>query len=178
MKIILETDRLLLREFVPDDLEDFHRLVSDPDVTRYTGDGEHRIEEVRKGLEERVFRAYRQHGYGRWATVLKASAWVIGFAGLKYLDDVGETDVGYRFFKEYWGRGLATEASAAVVRYGFEQLRLEKVVGIAHVENKASIRVLEKVGFTFQSLTMYLGCPVVWYVMERAGPLPPRACES
>src|SRR5580698_2521943 len=106
MTMILETDRLLLREFVLDDVEEFFRMVSDPDVTRYTGDGGKTLEDARKGLEERVFQDYVKHGYGRWAAVFKLTGKVIGFAGLKYLDDVGEVDLGYRFFKEYWGKGL------------------------------------------------------------------------
>ena len=67
MKTILETDRLLLREFVMDDVEDFFKMVSDPDVTRYTSDGGKTLEEARKGLEERLFQDYRKYGYGRWA---------------------------------------------------------------------------------------------------------------
>src|SRR5205823_10738173 len=85
----------------------------------------------------------------------KPTGEVIGFAGLKYLDDVNEVDLGYRFFKEHWGKGLATEASKPVVAYGFEVLRLHRIVGIADIENKASIRVLEKVGFRFEKFTTY-----------------------
>jgi len=179
MKSILETDRLLLREFVTEDLEAMYRLANDPDVTRYTGDGGKPLEELRKVLEERVFRDYQKYGYGRWATVLKENSQVIGFAGLKYLDDVGETDLGYRFFKEYWGRGLATEVSSAAVRYGFQQLRLKKIIGIVNVENKASVRVLDKLGFSLQKFTTYHDSPVAWYVRERATcPLRLRGTES
>jgi RimJ/RimL family protein N-acetyltransferase len=149
-------------------------MVSDPDVTRYTGDGGKTLEEARRGLEERVFQDYRHYGYGRWAAVYKPTGKVIGFAGLKYLDDVGEVDLGYRFFKEYWGRGLATEASRAILTHGFGTLRLQRVIGIADVENKASMRVLEKVGFTLEKLTSYRGHDVAWYVLER-GPLEPTA---
>lgn len=165
MKTILETDRLFIREFVLDDLEAFFRLVTDPDVTRYTGDAGNTLEEVATGMKERVFGAYQKHGYGRWATVLKATNQVIGFAGLKYLDDIGEIDLGYRFFKEYWGQGLATEAALPVVRHGFHHFNLDRVIGIADVENKASIRVLEKVGFTFEKFTTYRGFSVAWYAM-------------
>jgi RimJ/RimL family protein N-acetyltransferase len=128
MKTILETDRLLLREFVLDDVEDFFRMVSDPDVIRYVGEGAKTIEEARRGLEERPIQDYRKHGYGRWATVYKPNGKVIGFAGLKCLDDVKEVDLGYRFFKEYWGQGIATEASRAIIAYGFDTLRLSREV--------------------------------------------------
>jgi RimJ/RimL family protein N-acetyltransferase len=167
MKLILETDRILLREFVLDDVEAFFRMVSDPDLTRYTGDGGKTLEEARKGLEERLFQDYRKYGYGRWAAVYKPTGQVIGFAGLKYLEDVGEVDLGYRFFKEYWGQGLATESSRAVLAYGFDTRRLQRIIGIADIENKASIRVLEKVGFQFEKFTTYRGHEVAWYAIER-----------
>lgn len=167
MNTILETDRLLLREFVMDDAEAFFRMISDPDVTRYTGDGGKTLEEAKKGLEERLFRDYRKYGYGRWAAVYKATGNVIGFAGLKYLDDVNEVDLGYRFFKEHWGKGLATEAAKAVLGYGVVVLRLQRIIGIADIENKASIRVLEKVGFQFERCTTYGGHDVAWYAVEQ-----------
>jgi RimJ/RimL family protein N-acetyltransferase len=167
MKIILETDRLLPREFVMDDVDDFFRMVRDPDVTRYTGDGGKTLEEARKGLEERLFQDYQKYGYGRWAAVYKATGTIIGFAGLKYLDDVGEVDLGYRFFKEHWGKGLATEASRAILAYGCDVLRLQRIIGIADIGKKASIRVLEKVGFSFEKYTTYRGHEVAWYAFER-----------
>lgn len=166
MKVILETDRLLLREFIVADVPAFFRMISDPQVIRYTGDWANTLEEARRGLEERVFEDYRRHGYGRWAVVYKPVGKVIGFAGLKYLDDVSEVDLGYRFFPEYWGLGLATEASRAVLAYGFETLQLSRIVGIALVENQASIRVLEKVGFRFEKFTSYQGYEVAWYGLE------------
>ena len=167
MKTILETNRLLLREFVIEDVDDFFRMISDPDVTRFTGDGGKTLEEARAGMQERLFRDYEVHGYGRWAVVEKLTGKVIGFAGLKYLDDVNEVDLGYRFFKEHWGRGLATEASQAVLAYGVETLQLQRIIGIADVENKASIRVLEKIGFQFERFTTYQGHAVAWYAFEK-----------
>ena len=167
-KPILETDRLLLRHFNLDDAEAFFRMVSDPEVTRYTGGvGAKTLEEARKELEQRPLRDYQVHGYGRFAAVYKATGQVIGFAGLKYLEDVNEVDLGYRFFKEYWGQGLATEASKALVPYGFDVVRLPRIIAFADPENKASRRVLEKVGFTFEKLTTYQGHNVAWYGINR-----------
>jgi RimJ/RimL family protein N-acetyltransferase len=169
MRVMLETERLLLREFTLDDVPVFHRMVTDPDVTRYTGDqGKARtLEEVRAGLTERVLGDYARHGYGRWAAVYRPDNAVIGFAGLKYLPDVGETDLGYRFFKEYWGRGLATEAARALMDWGFAHLPLHRYIGIADSENVASCRVLEKVGFRFVRRTTYQGFDVAWYEINK-----------
>jgi RimJ/RimL family protein N-acetyltransferase len=171
MNTILETDRLLLREFVIADLQEFFRMESDPDVTRFTGDTRQTLEEARKRLEDSPFQDYQKHGYGRWAAVYKPTGTVIGFAGLKYLDDVAEVDLGFRFFKEHWGKGLATEASRAVVAYGFGPLQLERIIGIVDIENQASIRVLVKVGFTFERFTTFRGHEVAWYAARRG--LPP-----
>ncbi len=80
---------------------------------------------------------------------------------------MGEVDLGYRFFKDYWGRGLATEAARATLAYGVETLQLQRIIGIADVENRASIRVLEKVGFTFEKFTTYRDHAVAWFVFEK-----------
>jgi ribosomal-protein-alanine N-acetyltransferase len=167
MSIILETDRLTLRQFVPADLDDFYRLVTDPDVTRYTGDGgPHTQEEVRRGLEERVLADYQKHGFGRWAVVERATGRVIGFAGLKRQPELGEVDLGYRFFKDYWGRGLATEASRPIVQYGFARLQLSRIIGLVAPEHRASARVLEKLGFQCERVAPYRGEETVWYALE------------
>jgi ribosomal-protein-alanine N-acetyltransferase len=94
------------------------------------------IQEARKGLEERPLQDYRKHGYGRWAAVYKPTGEVNGFAGLKYLDDLNEVDLGYRFFKEHWGKGLATEASRAVVAYGFDVLRRRRIIAFASRDSR------------------------------------------
>jgi [ribosomal protein S5]-alanine N-acetyltransferase len=142
-------------------------MVSDPDVTRFTGDDCQTLEVARKRLEDGPFQDYRKHGYGRWAAVYKTTGTVIGYAGLKYLGDAGEVDLGFRFFKEYWGKGLATEASRAIVAYGLGTLQQKRIAGIADIENKASIRVLEKVGFTFERFTTFRDHEVAWYALER-----------
>jgi RimJ/RimL family protein N-acetyltransferase len=116
--LILETDRLLLREFDEGDAEAFYVLGSDPAITRYTGDpggGLSSIEHAVQVLLAHPMADYVRHGFGRWACVHKATGTVIGFAGLKHLDELGEVDIGYRLLPAYWGAGLATEAGRAAV---------------------------------------------------------------
>ena len=104
MTAILDTDRLLLREFVPEDLETFYRLVSDPEVTRFTGDGGKAREEVKRGLEERVFGDYRKHGYGH--ALLEAA---VTWAEEKGVDQVTAITDGNRDNNRFLARlGLAT----------------------------------------------------------------------
>jgi RimJ/RimL family protein N-acetyltransferase len=166
---ILETERLLLREFDEGDAAAFYALGSDPAIIRYTGDpggGLSSLEHALEVLRSRPIADYRTHGFGRWACALRDGGEVIGFAGLKYLDDLGEVDIGYRFLPARWGRGLATEAGRAVLDYGFRRLGLERVIGLADPANVASVRVLQKLGLTFVGEQEYHGQNAAWYVIE------------
>ena len=153
--MILETERLILREMTMSDSEDMLRLYSDPEVQKYTGED---IITSTEGIHRKIAEKmddYAKYGYGRWITVLKEGNQFVGWAGLAYLPEFDETDVGYRFLTEFWGRGLATEASRAILAYAFEQLGLERIIAIAMKENKASIRVMEKIGMQFDKYAPY-----------------------
>ena len=169
---ILETERLLLREFDQGDAAAVYVLGSDPAVTRYThdpGGALTSVEQAREVLRSHPIADYRKHGFGRWACVHKASGEVIGFAGLKYLDDLSEVDIGYRLLPAYWGVGLATEVCRAVLDYGFAHLRLERIIGLVDPENVASVRVLEKLGLTFDEVMEDQGLTVAKYVIHARG---------
>ena len=156
MKTITETDRLLIREFVPDDAAAFYAWNSDPEVMEHVGERRSSsVEQVREKLAG--YPDYRERGYGRWAVVHKKDNRVIGFNGLKYLPEMAAVDLGYRFLKAYWGQGIATESSLAVLEYGFEKLGMETIIGLAVPENTGSIHVLKKVGMRFQGMSDCLG---------------------
>lgn len=145
MKLIAETDRLLFREFSPGEAEAFYRLNDDPEVIKYTGDPPFRdAEEARQFLLN--YDHYARHGFGRWSVYWKENGMYAGFCGLKYSLASDEVDVGFRFYRKYWNRGLATESALAALRLGFEKYHLQKIVGRAMKENRASHRVLEKLG--------------------------------
>lgn len=144
-----ETARLEHRAFHPDDATAFYALNGNPQVMRYTGEpllGS--LDEAREAITRH--RDFETYGYGRWACVLKSSQAVIGFCGLKYLPELDEVDLGYRFLPQYWGQGLATEACQASIEFAFGVLKLEQVIGLVLPENAASIRVLEKVGMSYE----------------------------
>ena len=169
MKTIIETERLLLREIIPDDKEEMFRLHSHPDVQRYTGEPlVESVEEMEKAIRART-NNYKKYGYGRWATFLKDGMQFVGWAGLAYLPEFDEIDIGYRFLPEYWGLGIATEASEAILEYGFNTLGLERIIAIAMKENKASIRVMEKVGMKFDKLAPYEpgSEDAIWYWCDK-----------
>ena len=149
----IETDRLILRRFTLDDAPAYQRLNSDPAVLRYTYDPPiETLEEARRILQEAPLADYANYGYGRVACVLKETGELIGFSGLKYLPDYGETDIGYRFVQRCWGQGLATESALPMMVYGREALGLRRIVGIVDPDNRASARVLRKLGLVYEGL--------------------------
>lgn len=148
-EIILETPRLLLRKKVPEDAPFFFELNADPLVTRYTGDGAFKDLNEAENIVRYVIGQYEKYGYGRWMVIEKETGQPIGWCGLKYFEESKETDLGYRFLQKYWGKGFATEASMACLDYGFNILRLDRIIGRAVNENVNSIKVLKKTGMTF-----------------------------
>ena len=95
----------------------------------------------------------------------RAPAKTSALAGLKYLDEFGEVDVAYRLIPAHWGRGLATEVAKASVQFGFTNLGLKRIVGLAMPENIASIRVLEKAGLRYMGTVPFWGKPFSKYVV-------------
>lgn len=148
MKKILNTPRLYLREFTTDDAQLLVDLNSDPDVTRYTGDGEVTVEQAEEIITT-IIRPQYANKIGRWAVHLSSNDEFIGWCGLKYIAELNETDLGYRFFKSHWGKGYATESAKVVLEYGFRVLKLDQVVARAAIENHASINVIQKLNFKF-----------------------------
>jgi RimJ/RimL family protein N-acetyltransferase len=161
----IETERLLLRNITLNDKADMFRLHSDPLVQKYTGEPPvASMEEMEQAIRTRIS-DYKKYGYGRWATFLKDGMQFVGWSGLAYLPEFDEIDLGYRFLPQYWGSGIATEASRAILSYGFDQLKLKRIIAIAMKENEASIKVMEKVGMVFDKYAPYEpgGEDVVWY---------------
>lgn len=149
--LIIETERLLIRPFTVEDIAPSYIMNLDPEVSRYTGDGGVVSKaEIERRIVENVFGDYEKHGFGRLAVELKEEHKFIGFTGLKYLEDRDEVDLGYRFMKAYWGKGIATEAGQACVDLGFNTLGLKRMIAMVLPENTGSIRVLEKLHFEYE----------------------------
>ena len=169
MQPIIETDRLILRQFLLDDYKAVYTFSSNKEVQKYTGDALLAYPEEAKNIIKHVwYKDYEKHGYGRWAVIYKPDNNLIGFAGLKYLPEFNETDIGFRFLPEYWGKGLATEASEEIITYGFNKLHLNRIIGIALPENIGSCKVLTKIGMSFYNKDDYDGDGGVynWYKIE------------
>lgn len=149
MNIIIETKRLLLRTFTMEDAPLLYELNLDPEVTRYTGDTIKDIEHGRQVLEQTILPQYALYNHGRWAIHLKPGLEFIGWCGLKFVSERNEVDLGYRLVRTAWGKGYATEAAHACIRYGFGKLHLNRIIGRAMPGNIASLKVLENCGMSF-----------------------------
>ncbi len=162
MKIILETTRLYLREFIQSDGFHFYHLNKDLDVVKYTGNKPFEsLSDANSFIKN--YDDYHRNGYGRWAVCLKDSNEFLGWCGLKYERNKQEVDLGFRFYKKYWNKGYATESAKACVKYGFSKLKIKEIVGRAYIENIASIKVLEKCNLSFKKEFMYDNQPAVLY---------------
>lgn len=149
---MLETARLLIRPMKDEDAIHLFELNSDPEVVKYTGDTQSlNVAEAFRILTERVYPQFQQYKMGRFTVLLKDGTY-LGWCGLKYFPENGEVDLGYRFHKRHWGKGYATESSQAVLSYGFETLKLKKIIARAMPENIGSIKVMQNLGMTFKGM--------------------------
>lgn len=150
--IVLETNRLLLRHFVIEDLDALFAFYSDPDVVRYIPDAPRTYAETREELEWFLNGHPRFPELGLWATIYKDTNQFIGRCGLLpwTIDEQQEVEVAFALSKAYWGQGLATEAARSLVKYGFEHLLLSRLICLIDHDNQASINVATKIGMTFE----------------------------
>jgi RimJ/RimL family protein N-acetyltransferase len=154
----LQTLRLDLREFVPTDYDDVWRLDQDPGVMRYIGDGHLSTRAQVAAAMRRIPRVYRIYpGFGTWRASRRDTGAYVGWFTLKYIPDTVEVEVGYRLLREAWGQGFATEGARELVRYGFDELGLHRIVGLTHRDNAASQRVLQKAGLAPAGWGRYYG---------------------
>ncbi|MEG4210646.1 GNAT family N-acetyltransferase [Microcoleus sp. S13_B4] len=145
----IETARLYLRQFTPDDLDELYRIYSDSEVMKYLNEGVRNREETAADLFQ-IIADWEKNAFGLLAVVYKENNHLIGDGGLRFLGKTPELEVGYVLAKAYWGKGLASEVAVASLKYGFEVLKLEKIGSVAHTENRSSRRVMEKVGRRYQ----------------------------
>jgi RimJ/RimL family protein N-acetyltransferase len=169
---VLETDRLMLRQWAAADLEPFCALCSDPRVMQFVGNGQPWSRQQAAAFIDRALAQSREHGYCQWALVHKEAGAVIGFCG--FVPAERGAEIGWRLASDYWGHGLATEAARAVIRYGFEKLRFERLLATVQTGNRASLRVMEKLGMQFDGSIVRDGRDVLIYSLAN----PSRACDS
>ena len=144
----LETLRFILRPFLYEDTRFMYELNLDPEVVRYTGNTSFHNEVEAKEIISNLIQQFESKKMGRFVVIEKVTGEKVGWCGLKWHENEKVVDLGYRFFRKDWGRGIASETSRVCLNYGFKELGLTKIVAHAMIENVASIRVLEKLGFS------------------------------
>ena len=150
---ILETERLSLRRLTPDDAQFILELLNQPSFLRYIGDkGVRNSEDAIQYIQTGPVASYDRFGFGLYLVELKESGTPIGMCGLLKRETLADVDVGFAFLPDYWSRGYAFEAAAAVMTYGREVLGLRRIVAITSLDNAASIKLLEKIGLRFERL--------------------------
>ena len=172
-KIFAETDRLILRELVSADAGGMFELDADPEVHRFLGNHTvHLLSESAAAIEA-IRQQYTDNGIGRWAVLEKTTDSFIGWGGLKLIKEpvnkhVNYYDMGYRLIKRYWGKGYASEIAAVTLTYGFEELNLNEICAMVHIDNGASRHVLEKAGLHFVNKFYYGSDEHDWLKIHRA----------
>jgi ribosomal-protein-alanine N-acetyltransferase len=164
---ILETPRLILREFRQDDVNALALILSDSETMRFYPAPFDRV-----GVEDwisRNLRRYREQGHGLWAIILKSSGELVGDCGLtvQEVEGTSEIEIGYHVRRDLWGQGLATEAARACRDLGFARLPAERLISLIRPENLPSRRVAEKNGMTVWKELNWRGLPHLVYAIRR-----------
>lgn len=166
--MILETERLVLDAWQSSDWTAFRPIATDVEVMRYITGGIPWTDEQIQSFVDRQVRQYSERGYCRWKLVAKPAGEMIGFCGAGVWRDAEDPEIGWWLARGYWGRGLATEAARAALRDAFERARLPRIISVARPENKASIRIMEKLGLKLEYEFVSDGVSLVRYAIDRS----------
>lgn len=162
----LETKRLILRMFEPDDLEALHQIFSKQNVMKYLGlHGEPMSKSETETALLSMIKHWQRHGFGRWAVISKENEKLIGCAGLRSYEQ--DAELVYLIDEPYWKQGLATEIAVACLNFGFDKHNFKKIIAFARPENTASRKVMEKIGMRFAEESVVFGIFVVRYELAR-----------
>ncbi|MBT8099903.1 MAG: GNAT family N-acetyltransferase, partial [Gammaproteobacteria bacterium] len=148
---LLQTERLRLRRLTLADAGLMLSIWNDPDFVRHVGDrGIRSVDEARQALLDGAFRLYAEFGYGPYRVALREADTPIGTCGLFRREGLTEPDIGFALLPEYCGRGYAYEAATAVLQHARESLKLRRLTAVVSPNNDASIRLIEKLGLSFE----------------------------
>ena len=163
---MIETQRLIIREFGDDDFAALYAIVSNPEIMRYSDGPE---SEAAARVRLAGYRtSYEKNGFGKWAVLDKSANQVIGYCGfgIEVFEGQSHRELGYRLLRPYWGRGIACEAASACSQYGFSTLEFSDYIAFAHPDNVASWRILQKIGMSYLKSSSFHGYPVRIYEMK------------
>lgn len=152
MKNIIETKRLILREFIPGDIKLLVEIFSDNETMIYYPHP-FSMKEVKKWIEWNI-KSYQKYKHGLWAVILKENNILIGDCGITMQNIEGQDlpEIGYHINKKYWNMGYASEAASACIEYGFYNCNYTSLYSYTDIRNVPSRKVAEKIGMTFQKI--------------------------
>lgn len=151
--MVLETDRLRLRQISVDDADFILQLLNEPSFIQNIGDrGVRTQDDARSYILKGPVASYEKHGFGLWLVEAKESGASIGICGLIKRDVLADVDVGYALLPQFWSQGYALESASAVLSYAREKLGLKRVLAVVNSDNHSSIRLLEKIGFQYEKM--------------------------
>ncbi len=164
---MIESERLLFRRFTLEDLPMLIEQRSDPYVNKFLGGTKLQNPEALAKRIRFYMSCYESHGVGMCAMIWKPSGEMIGSAGLQPLDGTDEIEVGYSMIKEFWGKGIGTEAAKAWLDHGFRNAGLDRIVAVAHTGNLASRRIMEKLGMKYEKAEVHYGAECAFYAISK-----------
>jgi len=164
---MIESERLIFRKFTLDDLPMLVEQRSDPEVNKFLGGTKLQNPEALGKRIRFYMSCYESHGFGMCSMFWKPTGEMIGSAGIQPLDGTDEIEVGYSMIKEFWGKGIGTEAARAWLDHGFRNAGLERIVAVAHTENWASRRIMEKLGMKYEKVEEHYGAECAFYAISK-----------
>lgn len=174
MKIVAETERLIIREIHLTDVDGLFELDADPEVHRYLGNKTVTGKDQVVTLINAIRQQYIDNGIGRWAIIDRKTTEFIGWTGLKFVTEIINNhknyyDLGYRLIRRYWGQGIATETAYVSLQYAFDKIYANEVYAMADCENAGSNRILRKVGLRHIETFDHEGIEYNWYRIDKTG---------
>lgn len=159
----IKTARLVLQPLRSTDAERLVQIYQRKGVLRYfPNPNPPQLERVQRFIAEQQGH-WEVHGYGNWGIIAKGESEIIGWAGLQYLPELEETEVGFLLDHSYWGKGYATEVALASLKFGFEQVEADHIIALVHPENLASRRVIEKCGMDLRETLSLWGMELMCF---------------
>ena len=147
--MLVETERLALRQFTTEDTAFILELLNEPSFLRYIGDkGVRTLDDALGYLLKGPIDSYARNGFGLWLVSLKQDGTPIGMCGLVKRDTLEHPDIGFAFLPRYWSRGYAFDAASAVLTWARGALRLPRILAVVQEDNASSIRLLQRLGLT------------------------------
>ena len=161
---VIHINGFIMRPLQSSDLDTLAAIWADPEVTQFLPSCGVPI--LREGAEKSLtsfIEHWKNRSYGIWAIVEDVSSQMIGYCGLRYLDELNEVEVLYGLARAYWSRGIATQAAKAAISYGFNVANLDRIIAMALPDNQASRRVIEKAGLKYEKQVHMFNLDVLYY---------------